>query len=126
MQLDHLPRSAKSFLEPLVVERLDQVVDGGEVEGSDGVIVGGGEDDRRHVVRADVADHLESGFSGHLDIEEDEIRLQLANRRNRRQSIVGSAHDLDVVFVREQILEPLAGQALVVSDKDAQRLGGSH
>src|SRR6266566_9188944 len=87
MQLDHLARAVKSLLEPFVVERLDQVIDGGEIEGRDRVIVSGGEDHRRHSLGADLAHDLESGLAGHLDIEEHEIRLQLADGLD-----VGRAH----------------------------------
>src|SRR6266566_4693339 len=125
VQLDHLTRSTERFLESLVVEGLDQVVDRGEIECCDGVIVGGGEDHRWHRVGAHLAHDFEPGLPGHLDVEKNEIGLQLADGRDRRQSIVGSAHDLDVLLVREQVLDPLAGEPLVVSDQHTQRLAGS-
>src|SRR6266550_2818629 len=126
IQLYHFPRAAERLLEPLVVERLDQVIDRGEIESRDGVIVRRREDDRRHVVGADLSYDFQPSLPGHLDVEEHDIGLQLADRGDRRESVVGSAHDLDVVFVRQQILEPLAREPLVIGDQNAKGLGFSH
>src|SRR5687768_521912 len=60
LQLDLATRASERLLESLVVERLHEVVDGGEVERLERVaVVRGDEDRRRHVVRPYLADDVE-------------------------------------------------------------------
>src|SRR6266404_7645380 len=126
MQLDQLTRPPERLLEPLVVEWLNQIVDRGQIEGRHRVIIRRREDYRRHRLRADLADDLEPRLAGHLNVEKDEIRLQLADCCDGIESVVGAADDLDVALVGEQILEPLSRETLVVGDQYPQQLPPRH
>ena len=62
-------------LEPLVVERLQQVVQRMRLEGTQRkLVVGRDEDDDRHTTDADRLKHVETIDLRHLDVEEEQIR----------------------------------------------------
>ena len=66
--------------EALAVERLQQVVERPHLERLQRVlIVGGDEDDERHLVGADRLDHLEAVHLRHLHVEEHEVRRVVVN-----------------------------------------------
>ena len=106
LQLDEPPRARERLLEALVVEGLHEVVDGGEVEGLERVLVVRGDEHRgRHVVGADGADDVEPRHAGHLHIEEHEVGLQRADGVDRGFAVVRRADDLDVLLVPQQVFE---------------------
>jgi hypothetical protein len=121
------PRAPECLLEPLVVERLHQVVDGREVERLQCItIVGGHEDGCGHLVGADLAHDVEPGLAGHLHVEEHEVRLQRADRVDGRRAVVHAGDDLDARFGAQQIFDALPGERLVVDDENANRLAIGH
>ena len=72
---DPSARAAHGFLQPVVRERLHQVVDRVGLEGLQRVLVEGGhEDDGAGVRRADMLEHAEAVQARHLDVEEHELR----------------------------------------------------
>ena len=72
--LQLLLRAGEGLAEALAVERLEQVVDRVHVERAQRVaVVGGDEDDERHLVGADRVDHVEAVGAGHLHVEEHQV-----------------------------------------------------
>lgn len=115
------------LFEPLVVVGLQEIIDGGHVERLNGVlVVSGRKDDRRHVLRPHLAHHVDPREAGHLDIEEDEVRVQAVDDFDRFAAVRGLADDLGARLAGEQILQPLPGRLFVVDDKNAQVLIGRH
>ena len=83
------------------------------------MIEGGHEHDERHARRTDGLDDLEAARAGHLDVEEDQVRLQPADGIDRLGPGGALGDDLQPVFRREQRAQPLASERLVVGDEDA-------
>lgn len=60
--------------QPLFGDGLEEVVDGGELEGAKRVLVVGCGEDDGGARRREGSRHLQAVHLGHLDVEEDEIR----------------------------------------------------
>src|SRR5919204_491092 len=94
----HAPSSALDRdLQPLGVDRLQEVVDRVHLERLDRVlIVRGDEDDVRGRARIEEPPRdLESGQSGHLHVEKDDVGLQPIDRRESLDAVAGLADDFD-------------------------------
>ena len=114
-------------LEARPVERLHQVVEGVRVEGAQGVLVVGGDEDDLGGVGAEGLDDVETGHLRHLDVEEDEVGAEGDDPLDRLLAVAALADDLDVGLLLEEVAEPLAREGLVVDDEGAERgLGGYH
>jgi hypothetical protein len=99
----------------LGIERL-----GREIERLQRVLIVRRDEDRgRHLIRADRPCDLEARLSGHLNVEKDDVRAQSPECFDRRDPVVRRADDLDSLFVRQQVLDALPGQRLVVDDQDS-------
>lgn len=76
-----LSGAIESFVKALVRERLENVVDRPDLEGLDGVLLVGGDDDEHRRVPAqlpiDARDDLEAAHPRHADVEKDDVRPQL-------------------------------------------------
>ena len=111
-------RALERVGEALAIEGLEDVVEGAHLEGLEGVlIVGGHEDDERHALAPDRFDDLEAVHVRHLDIEEDELRRVIQDRRHGFLAVTTLAHHLDVGLARQQGRQPLARERLVVHDQ---------
>ena len=66
------------------------------------------------------ARHLEAAEPRHLDVEEDDVRLQPVDGRQRFDAVAGLADDLDAADLSEQVAELVAGQLFVVDEHGAQ------
>ena len=90
------PDPVERLLEPVGIHRLQQVVHRVHRERIDRVLVEGGhEHELRQDVRLDQpARDLEAGQAGHLDVEEQQVRLQLARRPQRADAVGRLADDL--------------------------------
>ncbi len=109
-------------LEPLVHQRLQQVVERVRVEGVDRVAVEGGHEyDHRHAGLRDAAQHLESVDARHLDVEEHEVRRVRGDRVDRLAPVRALRDDLEVVESAQAELEPAPRERLVVDDDCADR-----
>ncbi len=116
---DLLPGARDRLLEPIAVERLEQIVERVNVEGAQRVrVVGGDEDHERHARRADGLDDVEPAVARHLHVEEDEIGLQFLDRGNRRHAIGALRDDVHAGFAGEQRSQPLARERLVIRDEN--------
>ena len=108
--------------EALLAHRLEHVVDGVELEGVDGVLVVGGDEDRgrRGLEAGEDLGELDAGEPGHLDVEEDRVDLQLLQQPQRLGGGVGGVHLGDPVVLLEQEGQLVEGRALVVDDQHPQ------
>src|SRR4051812_19526080 len=99
-------RPAKCLLESLVVERLDEIVERGELERLERMaIVRRDEDRRRHRVDADGPNDFEAAHPWHLDVEKDEVWMQRSNRFDRGRPIAGGSYDLHSLFMPKQVFD---------------------
>ena len=83
---EHNPRldAPERHVEPLVGERLQQVVERPRFERLERVdVVGGHEDDVRDQARPQLLQHVESGALRHLDVEKHQVGLHAINRGYR-------------------------------------------
>ena len=121
-QLDQLAGPTECLLEALVVEWLDEVVERGELERAQSLLVECGHENRgRHRPGADLPHDVEARLAGHLYVEEDEIRFFRSDRLDGGDTVVRGADDFDPRLARQQVDDSLARQELVIDDKDANR-----
>ena len=110
----------------LAVEGLQQVIDGVDLKGADGVLVeGGGEDDLREAGLL-VEEFFEDGEAieaGHLDVEEDDVGLVGADEVDGLDAVGALGEDLDAFGGLEQVEELLAGEGFVVDDEGGEGHG---
>src|SRR4029453_18393939 len=64
---------------------------------------------------------LEPPEAGHLNVQEDEVRLVPIDGAQGLESIRGLPDDLDVGHLLELVAQFLARERLIVNDEDAQR-----
>src|SRR5215213_11371455 len=77
--LDSMPGS----IEPLVVERLQEVIKGMDLEGAHGIlIVRSYKDDVRRRLGIERLEQLEAAQLGHLNVQEDKVRPERLDRIN--------------------------------------------
>ena len=72
--------------------------------------------------RADLARGLEAVEHRHAHIHQDEVRAELPRELDRLAAVARLADDLDPLVCREDRLERLGEQPVVVGDEDAERL----
>jgi hypothetical protein len=97
--------SAKSFEEAGFADRLEQIVKGVHLEGSERVlVVRGDKDDARNweFVGRKVFDHPEAVHPGHLDIKKDEVWMELFDRGDGGFAAIGLRNDLNSLLLTEQ------------------------
>ena len=107
-------------MEPLGRDRLQEVVDGVDLEGAQRVAVERrDEDDGRRRSAFQHAQDAEAVEAGHLDVQEQEIRTQVIDRLDCLESVLALRDDLDLVFPGQLLPDPLARQRLVVHENRA-------
>ena len=110
-----MARVIEALLEAIAAERLQQVVEGVDLEGLQRVlVVGGDEDDHRHLVGADLLDDAEAVDGRHLDVEEYQLRRELLDGADRLHAIGALADHFDVGLLRQQSQDPFPGHRLIV------------
>ena len=99
-----------------LAHRLEEVVDGAQLEGLDGVLLVGGHehDRRRRLKRAEHLGEVEPGEAGHLDVEEDRVDLLGLQHPQRLGRRVGWWHLADARVAAEQEGELVERGPLVV------------
>ena len=109
--LERLPKA-------VAAERLQQVVERVHLERAERVlVVGGDEDDRRHLLGTDGLDDAEAVDTGHLHVEEHQVGHLVLNRRDGLRAVAALAHHFDVVLLLQQRQHALARDRLVVDDQ---------
>ena len=112
--------------EALVVKRLQQVVDRADREGIHRAIrVRGHEDDvGMDALAGERLHQLEAVELRHADVEQQQLRRELARVRRRLGGGVERAHDVDLGIRAQQPHDPLARQRLIVHHEG--RNGADH
>src|SRR5436853_246370 len=104
--------------EARIVDRLQEVVHRTRLERLDGVlVVGGDEHHHRQRLLRQVRQHLETRHTGHLDVEEHEVRLVLLDGREGLAASRALRDDLEIGRVAQAQLDPAARQPLVLDDE---------
>src|SRR5215213_704731 len=76
IEFDLVFDSVPGDVEPLVIERLEKVIEGMHLEGAHGIlIVGRYEDDVRRRCWTERLEHVEAAQLRHLNVEKDEVGL---------------------------------------------------
>ena len=123
LRLDHFARARQRLREALVVERLHQIVDGGDVERLERERVErGGEDRGRHLLGAERPRRLPRRcVPGICTSRNTRSGSSVADRLDRLVAVAAVPTISTFVLVREQILDALPRQRLVIDDHHAQR-----
>ena len=101
--------------EAFAAERFHQVVHRVGVERAHGeLLVGGDEDGGRHARRADRRHHVQAGDRRHLDVQEHQVRGQVADRRHRGHAVSAFAGHGDVRILAQQPHHRVACDRFVV------------
>ena len=119
LRFDHFFGALDGFGDARFVEGLEDVVDGVNVEGLDGVIVeGGGKNDLRQALFAfeKLFDHAEAVEAGHLDVEEDQVRVVLFDQGEGFEAVLALGDDVHLGKAFEQEREFVARRPFVVND----------
>ena len=118
-------RPGQRLLEPRRVHRLEQVIDGVDLERLDGVLVEGGDEHQRRrlllLAFEQAPGHLEPAQPGHLDVEEDQVRLVTVDGGQRLDAVARLRHDFHVAELLELVAQLVARELLVVTTMHAKR-----
>jgi hypothetical protein len=107
-------------VEPVLVVRLEQIVDGVEIERAHGVLVERGhEHDQRRALGFELRDDLETTEAGHLHVDEHHIRRERLDRERGGEAIARLARDLDVGLFAKPAAQFVARRGFVVHDEHA-------
>lgn len=113
--------AVEGLLEALVIEWLEQVVDGVELKGVDGVvIVSSGEDNERPLVFGNGRDHVETRRPRHADVKDQQVRPLLHRLCERVFTVLAARHELEARVGLYEGLEDGAGVGLVVGHEHAE------
>jgi hypothetical protein len=110
-----LHRLSDAFL----VERLQQVVDGIDLERLHRILVksrGKHNLGQGNFSIEKFFDNSKAVESGHLDIEKDQIRAVFFDEADGLETVLPLGHDVDVARAREQVGKFIAGELLIVHD----------
>jgi hypothetical protein len=95
MQVKKPLSPAERFGEALIVKGLDEIVDRGDFERLQCILIERGhKDSRGHIVGTDSPHHFEAGLARHLHIEKNEIRFEFRDGAYGRIAVVRSAGNL--------------------------------
>jgi hypothetical protein len=112
-------------MEAGIVEGFQEIVEGSCFEGAQGIlIVGGNENDGWRKIAAEEFEKVEAVALGHLDVEENQVRLGFADLRQGLGSRATLACDFDFRIEPQKYPEVAAGQRFIVDD-DRTNLHGA-
>ena len=109
----------QGFTQPLGGERLEKIIHDVDLERSQRMLVVRRYEDYRDIP-LDQFEHLEAVQLGHLDIQQQEIRLLLADRLDRIETVGALGHHNHVLAFTEQFPQQSAGRFLIVDDNHPQ------
>jgi hypothetical protein len=113
------PRAIDGFRQARLIHGLQQVVHGLQAESLHGVlVVGCNENEMRqfHAGLAQVAHYRHAVLAGHVDVQEDQVRLGLADQLDGFQAVAAGGHHLHFREVPQQVGQLVASQLFVVYD----------
>jgi hypothetical protein len=85
------------------------------------VLVGRDEHHRRNAIHLERGDDAEAVQLRHLDVDEDEVRLESRDEIERVESVAALTHELQPGRLSHQRADSLAGEGLVVHRDDTDR-----
>ncbi len=93
-----------------------------------GLVPRGGEDQhlRRRAFLFDRPDDIDAVHPGHSDVEEDNVRLNLADDLDRLEPVDGLTHDFDALFLAQEQAKSLLKQSVIVRDHDPNQVCRPH
>ena len=111
-------RALERALEALGVERLEQVVERGKLEGLERVLVVGSHEDRRgHLGGPNRLEYVETRHARHLHIEEHEIRTRRTDHFDGCHAVGRGAYHLYACMVLEEVEQASTAEWFVVDDQ---------
>ena len=120
--LQAVARAIDRRLEPFLLHRLEEIVDGVQLERFDRVVVERGDErDERQRVRRNPPDHLEAADLGHLQIQEREMGSMRGDELHRFLAGGSLGDELRALARLDETGQEPAGRPLVVGDDERQR-----
>ncbi len=80
---------------------------------------------QRNVLFPEILNYAKAIQARHLDVQENDVRLQVFDELDRLQTIAAGSQDLDVGKLLEQVGQFLAGQLFVVNQNGGEGAGSS-
>ncbi len=110
------------LFEPRQVHRLQQVVHRVDLEGLDRALVVGRHEDHLGTggLGGQLPRRLEPGEPGHLQVQEDHVRMEPGHRFEGLDAVVGLAGHLDAFHLAKEVAQLVAGELLVVDDEGGE------
>lgn len=114
---DFLPGAFEGEVESCVVEGLEEIVEGSGFEGAQGVLIVCGDEDYggRHVV-AEEFEYIEAVALGHLNVEEEKVGLEGADRRGRVDTGAAFGEDFNCGIAAQEDCEIGSRERFIVDD----------
>src|SRR6185369_15523084 len=117
IEFDLLLHAMPGGVEALVIEGLEQVVEGVHLEGAYRVlIVSGDKDDVRSRFAVERFQHFEAAQFRHLNIEKDEVGLQRLDRIYGLTTIRTLPDNLDFRIISQHLANHFASERFIVDD----------
>jgi len=108
--------------EAFAADGFEEIVEGADVEGFEGVaVVGGDEDDGGVTVLFQAAGDGEAVEARHLEVEEDEVGVEAVDQLDGFEATGCLADHGDTADLFELLAEDLAGDGFVVGDESAHQ-----
>ena len=106
--------------QPVLLDRLHQIIDRLRLERAQGMfVIGGDEHEQGRLDLHHPRNHRETVEAGHLDVEEDEVGLVGLDRPDRLAAVGGGGDDFHVVMRLQAQAEALRRQRLIVDEDGA-------
>ncbi len=119
----HLANAGHGFMQPFRNKGLQQIVDGLEIEGLNGVfVVSGGKDKQGNrpvrftVVFPDPSGGVDAGTLRHLDIEKNHVRPVSPVQLQELLTVFRAGAQFHVLFLTDEISQFLPGQRFILGD----------
>ena len=120
VRADHSHRAHDGPRETLRLHRLEQIIEGVDLEGPDRVPVVRGHKNRAGRIFKGV-EQLEAAAAGHLDVEEQQLGPEFRDGREGGGLVRRLAHELQIRADLDETPQVLAREALVIDDHAAHR-----
>ena len=116
-QIQVFPYAKDCFVQAIVLDGLEQVVKRIGLERLDGIFIEcSNKHDGGHIFLLEFRKYIETAHTGHLDIQENKIRLQFSDALQGLPPVLCFRYDCEIVYFVEPVLQSTAGQRLVVDN----------